>query len=183
MRIVAGRFRGRTLQGPDGPGVRPTSDSLRETLFNVLGSGAEGARVLDGFAGTGAVGLEALSRGASHATFVERDRRAIAVLRQNIAACRATSESRILCEAFVGLGSRHLDLGVFDLVFLDPPYEMGDADLVLAEAALLLAVDGIAVLEHSRRRTSPAEAGGLTRYRVLTAGDSALSFYALRRAG
>src|SRR5690606_22410863 len=89
MRIIAGRFKGRRLAGPTGAGVRPTSDRLRETLFNVVRDRTAGARVLDAYAGRGALGLEALSRGAVRATFVERDRQALAVLVRNIATCGA----------------------------------------------------------------------------------------------
>src|SRR5919205_4096933 len=87
MRVIAGRYKGRRLKTPTWEGLRPTSDKLRETLFNVLAPRIEGARVLDGYAGTGAVGLEALSRGAAHVTFVERDRRALALIRQNLGIC------------------------------------------------------------------------------------------------
>src|SRR5207253_685140 len=96
MRIVAGRLKGRRLTAPPGDAVRPTSDSLRETLFNVLADRVDGARVLDAFAGTGALGLEALSRGAAHATFIERDRRVIRVLRENVARCGAEDACTII---------------------------------------------------------------------------------------
>src|ERR1700752_4278019 len=87
MRVIAGALKGRRLWSPDGPGLRPTSDKLRETLFNVLGTHVLSARLLDGFAGTGAVGIEALSRGAAHVTFVERDRRALALIDANLQHC------------------------------------------------------------------------------------------------
>src|SRR5829696_2133749 len=87
VRVIAGRFKGRRLKAPTWDGLRPTSDKLRETLFNILAPRIEGARVLDGFAGTGAVGIEALSRGAAHVTFVEQDRRAAGLIQANLAAC------------------------------------------------------------------------------------------------
>ena len=87
MRVIAGQFKGRRLKAPSWEGLRPTSDKLRETLFNIVAPRIEGARVLDGFAGTGALGLEALSRGASHVTFVETDRRAAALIAENLAVC------------------------------------------------------------------------------------------------
>jgi 16S rRNA (guanine(966)-N(2))-methyltransferase RsmD len=87
MRVIAGTLKGRRLKAPDWDGLRPTSDKLRETLFNILGTRVAGARVLDGYAGTGAIGIEALSRGAAHVTFVERDRRATALIAANLAAC------------------------------------------------------------------------------------------------
>jgi 16S rRNA (guanine(966)-N(2))-methyltransferase RsmD len=177
VRIIAGNFKGRRLKAPEGQGVRPTSDALRETLFNVLGASVEGARVLDAFAGTGALGLEALSRGAAHVTFVERDRRVLPVLEHNIAACRAGDACVIIRDDFVGIDGRSRALGDFDLALLDPPYDGSDLDAVLRTAATLAAPHGRVVLEHSRRRSSPDAVAGLTRTRVLTAGDSALSFY------
>jgi len=177
MRIIAGHFRGRRLKAPPGPRVRPTSDSLRETLFNVLGGSVEGARVLDAFAGTGALGLEALSRGAREATFVERDSVALRVLEQNIKTCGAEDACVIIRGDFSIVLTRRQ---AFDLVLLDPPYEIEMeriADIV-AGAATLVTPLGTVVLEHSRRRPSPEQAGPLRRTRVLTARDSALSWYA-----
>jgi 16S rRNA (guanine(966)-N(2))-methyltransferase RsmD len=177
MRIVAGRLKGRRLNGPAGAGVRPTSDGLRETLFNVLGTQVDGTRVLDGFAGTGAVGLEALSRGATRATFVEKDRRALAVIRQNIDACGVAADCDVIPADLLTLGQRGPGLGPFDFVFLDPPYEEPAVDAVVTSAAAWVSPGGILVLEHSKRRASPEQAGALVRYRILQAGDSALSFY------
>jgi len=179
MRIIAGRLRGRRLQGPPREGVRPTSDRLRETLFNVIASRVAGARVLDGFAGTGAVGLEALSRLAEHATFVERDGQALRVLQANIEHCGVGEACAIVRGEFVGLAERRPDLGTFDLVFLDPPYDVDSLDAILSEAAGVMAPQGLVVLEHSKRRTDvPDGAHGLVRTRTLRAGDSALAFYA-----
>ena len=187
MRIVAGSLRGRRLIAPAGSRVRPTSDSLRETLFNVLGASIDGARVLDAFAGTGALGLEAVSRGAEHVTFVERDRSAMRVLERNIAACGAANACAIIrgdfpialigvrAERFGGTSER---AERFDVVLLDPPYDTPDLAAIVAAAAPLVTPPGQVVLEHSRRRASPEAAGPLRRTRVLTAGDSALSFYA-----
>jgi 16S rRNA (guanine(966)-N(2))-methyltransferase RsmD len=177
MRIVAGTLKGRTLKGPTGPGLRPTSDGLRETLFNVLGDQIDSARVLDGFAGTGAVGLEALSRGAARVTFVENDRRALAVIRQNIDACGASAACHVIAADLTSLDERHAAPGPFELVFLDPPYEAPDLELTMTMAARWVSPGGILVLEHSKRRPSPEHAGPLVRRRVLRAGDSALSFY------
>jgi len=175
MRIIAGQLKGRRLQGPKGEGLRPTSDGLRETLFNVLSASVEGARVLDGFAGTGAVGLEALSRGAAHATFIERDPRALASLTANVRVCGSEDACAIIRDDFSRVES--LARGAFDLVFLDPPYDGVDLEAAVERAAPLVGPGGRLVLEHSRRRTSPAQAGSLARVRVLVAGDSALSFY------
>ena len=154
--------------------MRPTSDSLRETLFNVLGPSLDGARVLDAFAGTGALGLEAISRGAAHATFIERDARALAVLEANIANCGVTEACAIIRADFFRL---RRSAGTFDLALLDPPYDIDDFAAALDVTAASLAPNGRLVLEHARRRASPEARGPFSRTRVLVAGDSALSFY------
>jgi 16S rRNA (guanine966-N2)-methyltransferase len=158
-----------------GAGLRPTSDSLRETLFNILGPSVRGAAVLDGFAGTGAVGLEALSRGASQATFVELDRRALTLLRDNIRACEADAQSTVVPSDFARACATLQES--FDLVFLDPPYDVKGLDAIAAAAVPRLAPGGRLVLEHSRRRDTPETVDALQRTRLVVAGDSALSFY------
>lgn len=174
MRIIAGTLKGRRLAGPAGPSVRPTSDSLRETLFNILGPRVQGATVVDGFAGTGAVGLEALSRGAAHVTFVESDRRVLDVLRRNIGHCGAEAQSTVLGRDFIRAIP---EVEKCDLAILDPPYDVKDLDGIVRAAGEMIAPGGRIVLEHSRRRTPPDSAGSLPRTRTVTAGDSALSFY------
>ena len=174
MRIITGTLKGRRLVAPAGQSVRPTSDSLRETLFNVLGDSIVGARVLDAFAGTGAIGIEALSRGAVHASFVESDSRVIRVLNDNIRACGVADACAIIRHDF--LSARPSGAPV-DLVVADPPYDIRALEDVVARGADWLAGQGRLVLEHSRRRDSPEAAGTLRRTRILTAGDSALSFY------
>jgi len=178
MRIITGRFKGRRLAAPSGSAVRPTSDGLRETLFNVLGDRVSGARVLDAYAGTGAIGLEALSRGASQATFVERDRRVISVLQANITTCGASEACAIIRDDFLVFAGRVTGRDHFDLVLLDPPYEATDLHAVLAAAAPLVAPAGQLVIEHSRRRVVPESIDALARTRLLVAGDSALAWYA-----
>ncbi|HUF47831.1 MAG TPA: 16S rRNA (guanine(966)-N(2))-methyltransferase RsmD [Vicinamibacterales bacterium] len=180
MRIIAGRFRGRKLAGPEGPGVRPTSDRLRETLFNVLARRIGGARVLDAFAGTGALGLEAASRGALSVTLVESDRHALAVIEKNVAHCGADA----FCDVVRGRFPRVPAGGAtFDLILLDPPYDTPDLEEILAAASGRLAPGGLVVLEHSGRRAAPEAAGSVVRTRLLTAGDSALSFYTAAAGG
>jgi 16S rRNA (guanine(966)-N(2))-methyltransferase RsmD len=175
VRIIAGQLKGRRFEGPDWDGLRPTSDSLRETLFNILGPTIDGDRVLDGFAGTGAMGLEALSRGARRVTFVDRDPRAIALIERNLAACGVTQACAIIRGDF--LDPRRLADRAFDLVLLDPPYEKIDLVVVLAAAGDAVADGGRVVIEHSRRTPTPGSVGRLTRIRVTAAGDSALSFF------
>jgi 16S rRNA G966 N2-methylase RsmD len=195
MRVIAGQFKGRRLAGPEGSGLRPTSDSLRETLFNILGDSVAGTHVLDGFAGTGALGLEALSRGAARVRFVERDRGAVRLLQENIRRCGAEDACVIVARDFYealpwartpvprNFGTPEPRNGetpeptMFDLVFLDPPYDEKDLEAVIRTVVAVVAPAGRIVLEHSRRRESPESIPPLRRTRVVTAGDSALSFY------
>jgi 16S rRNA (guanine966-N2)-methyltransferase len=179
MRIIAGHLKGRRLRGPVGTGVRPTSDGLRETLFNVLGPTIDGQRVLDAYAGTGALGLESLSRGAIGVTFVERDLREVRVLEANVAACGVQEACVIIRDDFLRIDGRHDFPHAFDLALLDPPYDLKDLDAVVGAAAAWLGPEGRLVLEHARRRDSPDAVPGLQRTRVLIAGDSALSFYSV----
>jgi 16S rRNA (guanine(966)-N(2))-methyltransferase RsmD len=139
----------------------------------VIGERVEGARVLDAFAGTGAVGLEAVSRGAARATFVERDRGAVALIEANVRRLGAGDACMIVRGEFARAAA-----GPFDIVWLDPPYEGVDVEAVLTRAATLVVPTGIVVLEHSRRRTVPDAVATLRRTRLLIAGDSALSFFA-----
>jgi 16S rRNA (guanine966-N2)-methyltransferase len=175
MRVIAGTLKGRRLKPPTWDGLRPTSDKLRETLFNVLAPLVEGARVLDGYAGTGAVGIEALSRGAAHVTFVERDRRAQALIAANLEACGVRDGYAIIRADIVRAGV-DLPAATFDLVLLDPPYGH-DATASIASVARLLAANGTLVLEHARRTPAPAAVGELTWTRDVVSGDSALTLY------
>jgi 16S rRNA (guanine966-N2)-methyltransferase len=179
MRIVAGALKGRRLQGPASDEVRPTSDRLRETLFNVLASHVEGSRVLDAFAGTGAVGLEAISRGAAHVTFYENQPQAWKVTEANIAHCGVENQCEVLRADFLKSRGK----SDCDLVFLDPPYDDGDLTAVLRVAVTHAVPGGLIVLEHRRSRESPSSEGALVRTRVLVSGDSALSFYRSQGAG
>jgi 16S rRNA (guanine(966)-N(2))-methyltransferase RsmD len=178
MRIVAGTLKGRRLEGPTWDGLRPTSDSLRETLFNVLGPTLVGARVMDVFAGTGAVGIEAISRGAAHVTFIEHDPRAIQLLKGNITRAGVESACAMIRDDFMKpRGQRSDPVARYDLVFLDPPYDLPAIESALALAAARTVAAGRIVIEHSRRRSLPDAVPGAIRYRILEAGDSALSFY------
>ena len=180
-RIISGRAGGITLEVP-GSGTRPTSDRVRESLFGALESAdaIDGARVLDLYAGSGALGLEALSRGAAVAELVERAPAAAAIVRRNAAkvaraagaASASVSVHRSAVETFLR-GAR----GPWDLVFLDPPYEVGDAGLdeVLAALAPLLSPDAVVVVERGRRSAGPDwEAAGLRADRDRTYGDTTL---------
>jgi 16S rRNA (guanine966-N2)-methyltransferase len=175
IRIIAGSLKGRRLASPDWPGLRPTSDRLRETLFNVLADTVVGARVLDAFAGTGAVGIEAISRGAVHVTFVERDPRAVDLIAGNLARCGVTGGYTILRAVLATADPAGLR-AAFEVAFLDPPYAMAPGEAIEAVAAMV-APGGRLVIEHARRSVLPASIAGVVRTRTLTAGDSALSFY------
>ena len=177
MRIIAGEWKGRRLGTPSWEGLRPTSDRLRETFFNVLGSRVIGARVLDACAGTGAVGLEALSRGAAHVTFVERDRRAVALIERNLAACRAVDESPRRYTVVAGdiLRWRAPEGATFTVLWMGPPYADASAGDALASLGPVLADGGMAVLEHATRR-APDVPEGWTVTRTLVSGDSTLTF-------
>jgi 16S rRNA (guanine966-N2)-methyltransferase len=122
VRIIAGEWGGRRLKAPPGRDTRPTTDRIRESWFSALGSAVEGARVLDLFAGSGALGLEALSRGAHHATFVERARKPLSALEGNVASLGAGSRCRVFRGEALGF-VRRLEPGAFDLALADPPYE------------------------------------------------------------
>jgi 16S rRNA (guanine966-N2)-methyltransferase len=180
VRIIAGSLKGRRLKTPDWDGLRPTSDKLRETLFNVLAPRIAGARVLDAFAGTGALGIEALSRGAASVTFVEQDRRAQALIAANLAQCGIDTGYNLVRGA-VDHAVAALQVPAFepfDIVLLDPPYAMpGHAALMKIDE--LVAPSGLVVLEHRRRAEVPTAVGRLVRVRQVISGDSVLSLYEL----
>ena len=176
MRIIAGTLKGRRLRTPAWDGLRPSSDRLRETLFNILADRIAGASVLDGYAGTGAVGIEALSRGASAVVFVERDARAAALIAENLRHCGVADGYGII-RADIGRVNRPDGSPPFDVIVLDPPYAGTDLLASVTCAAPWLAAGGVLVLEHARRRASPPSAGHLILTRVVPSGDSALSFY------
>jgi 16S rRNA (guanine966-N2)-methyltransferase len=174
VRIIAGLYKGRRLDAPTWTGLRPTSDKLRETLFNVLQLRTADARVFDGFAGTGAVGIEALSRGAARVTFADADPRACRLIAANLQRCGVAGGYTIERADVTTWLARAT--ASFDLVFLDPPYEEERLEAAVVAGVARLAADGVLVLEHAARRAAPQPAGvALTR--VLKSGDSALSFY------
>ena len=165
MRIIAGSLKGRRLRSPGWPGLRPTSDRLRETLFNVLGERVCGADVLDACAGTGALGLEALSRGARTVTFLDAARFGVA------------DSCRIVCARLPGAAADRRLAAAFDVILLDPPYDNPDTDAILSAVGARLADGGVLVLERARRAAPPSAAGLIPARRVV-AGDSALEFFA-----
>jgi 16S rRNA (guanine(966)-N(2))-methyltransferase RsmD len=177
VRIISGSLKGRRLETPDWPGLRPTSDKLRETLFNILAPRIGEARVLDGYAGTGAVGIEALSRGAAHVTFVERDARAVRLIERNLAHAGIGADRRDIIRADLAVAVRRLPGQPFDLIFLDPPYGAPDLDGALRAVEPIVAAGSRLVVEHAARDAAPPRSGRLTRIREVRAGDSSLAFY------
>ncbi|HEY6944198.1 MAG TPA: 16S rRNA (guanine(966)-N(2))-methyltransferase RsmD [Candidatus Acidoferrum sp.] len=187
MRVIAGTFRSRLLKSLKGLALRPTSDRLRETLFNVLGPSVTGSRFMDLFAGTGAIGIEALSRGASEVVFVENHSSAAALIRRNLEFLGIKSGATVLAmdtirglEKLASCHNQKAGAALFDFIFLDPPYSASkDYPRVLEflGSVNLLASAGIVIAEHRRSFDLPEAAGALRRYRVLKQGDAALSFY------
>jgi 16S rRNA (guanine966-N2)-methyltransferase len=183
LRIIAGKYRGRKLKSPPSQQTRPTSDRLRETLFNILAPRIKDARFLDLCAGSGAVGIEALSRGAAHATFVDQSRRMRALIETNLEELGVDDEeSEVVCaEASVFLRQcANREPTPFDIVFFDPPY-VADYEAVLDYVGeyvpQLLTKDGVMIVEHHKKKELKEEFGSLRRYRSLKHGDSCLTFY------
>jgi len=181
MRIIAGEYRGRILKSPADLKTRPTSDRLRETLFNVLSPKITGeTRFLDLCAGTGAIGIEAISRGAGFTTFVDKSNRACALIEENLDLLKIPEEQteifRSLAEKFV----TRPHPAAWDIVFYDPPYQENYRVFLYefaGNAAKLLASGGILIIEHHAKNVLPGAVGDLRRWRVLKQGETQLSFY------
>jgi 16S rRNA (guanine966-N2)-methyltransferase len=188
MRVIAGTYRSRILKSLKGQALRPTSDRLRETLFNVLGRDVAGSRFLDLFAGTGAIGIEALSRSAAEVVFVENHAPAVALIRRNLESLGIRKGATVLAvDTLRGMemlaSGKKAGTSQFDYIFLDPPYAAANDYARVLESLRsgdLLAPGGVVIAEHRRSFDLPEEAGALQCYRVLQQGDAALSFY--RRA-
>lgn len=183
MRIIAGTYRRLRLRTLKGGNLRPTSDQLRETLFDVLGPEVAGSRFLDAYAGTGGVGLEALSRGATEVVFIEHHRPAVELIRENLSALEITSGFRVMtCKVLTGL-EKLAEEGVhFDFVFLDPPYaEIREYHHVLRQLSRteVLLPTSLIIAEHSRHCALEDHYGSLARTRLLRHGDAQLAFYRL----
>lgn len=189
MRVIAGKFRSRQLKCLKGMALRPTSDRLRETLFDILGERVVGSRFFDIFAGTGAVGIEALSRGAEEVVFIEKHAPEATLIKKNLESLDVQRGPRVLpVDAMKGLeilakentGSREART----IVFLDPPYANAeDCDRVLSflGSSTLLEEGSLVIAEHRRKFDLPEAVGNLERVRVLRQGDAALSFYRLAK--
>lgn len=180
MRVIAGKYRGRRLKGPDATELRPTGDRLKETLFNILGPKIDGAVVLDVFGGTGAIGIEALSRGARDCVFIENSEAAARLILHNLRLCGIQSGYRLIQQDvfralrfFARQGFRA------DLAFFDPPYKWEPyRDLLeITFDRHLLLPQGRAIIEHQRKASLPDSGDSYRRIRVVRQGDHCLSFY------
>ena len=181
--MIAGEFRSRLLQAPRGVTTRPTSDRLRETLFNVLGPRVEGSRFVDLYAGSGAVGIEAISRGADFVWFAESARPAVAAIRANLSELKIAGgfalEDRSVAKLLQALVDKER---AAEILFLDPPYEEAEEyestlKFVARNHATVLAEGAVVVAEHASKKPLEARYSVLERTRVLEQGDAALSFY------
>jgi 16S rRNA (guanine966-N2)-methyltransferase len=183
MRIISGTYRGLRLKSLRGSNLRPTSDQLRETLFDVLGSRLVGSSFLDAYAGTGAVGLEALSRGAREVVFIEHHRRAAELIHCNLATLEIEDRFHVMsCPVLAGLERLAREGSRFDFVFVDPPYrEIREYHHVLRQIGrgLLLLPASVVIAEHSRHCLLENDYGRLHRSRLLRHGDAQLAFYRL----
>jgi 16S rRNA (guanine966-N2)-methyltransferase len=190
MRVIAGKYRSRLLKSLKGDALRPSSDRLRETLFNILGSDVEGARFLDAFAGTGAVGIEALSRGAAEAIFIEKHAPAAKLIRANLDSLGINKGASIVTSdaltALEKLGARHTPaVAPIDFVFVDPPYAAHSdyartLDFLASDnSGTFLSPKTVVIFEHHHKFALPESTGRLTRTRLLKQGDASLSFYRL----
>jgi 16S rRNA (guanine(966)-N(2))-methyltransferase RsmD len=181
MRIIAGSAKGRVLRSLKGRALRPTADRVRESLFATLAGLVEGARFLDLFAGAGSVGLEALSRGAADATFVEAHRPAGRVIEENGRRCGFADRVRVMIAPVArGLAVLRREGASFDIVFADPPYESGDVGAVLARLSQwseMVAGDGMIVIQRSRREDPGERAGPFGRMRSMSYGETVVDIF------
>jgi len=186
MRVIAGKYRSRRLKGPAKLRLRPTSDRLRETLFNILGPAVEDALFLDVYAGTGAIGIEAISRGAREVIFIEAHATSERRIRENLQALGIHSGAEtIAADAVRGLEKLAARRLIADFIFLDPPYD--DADELLRaleflDGSRLIAPRSLVIAEHHRKSNLPERFRRLERIRIVEQGDAALSFYRLAAA-
>lgn len=195
MRVIAGTFRGRRLAVPKGNRlVRPTADRVKESVFSILREQVVDANFLDLCAGTGSMGIEALSRGAKHVTFLDRDPRCVAIIERNLDVCGLTTESNIryylLCRDILkGITSLHKRAAAFDIIYFDPPYGVGlenssqdgielyTASLALLAETTLLEISGTLLVEHAKQVVLPDTVGSLSQVRQARYGDTVVSFY------
>ena len=175
MRIISGQFKGRKLKTLEGMNTRPTADRVKESLFNILGTKVYDAKVLDLFAGSGSLGLESLSRGATSCVFVDSSKEAINIVKENVKVCRQEENSRFINKDYIE--AINLLNDKFDIIFVDPPYSKGIELLVLEKARDILAKDGILIVETDQGDMPPDETNGLLKYDSRKYGRTIISFY------
>ncbi len=183
MRVIAGKARGTRLSSVKGLSTRPTGDRVKEALFNILGQKVAGSSFLDLFAGSGAIGLEALSRGAEQVIWVDADRACCAQIRKNLARTKLAGGTVYASDVFAALGRLEKQGQKFDIIFLDPPYNRGLAEKTITRLAhtALLKAGGIIIAEASKKEEGPPSVSKLCLEQVRTYGETALWFY--RREG
>ena len=187
MRVIAGTHRGRRLRRPQGSAIRPTSDRVREALFSIIGNRLLDSRFLDLYAGTGAVGVEALSRGAAHVTCVESEAEALTLLRRNVVECGIADHVTIYADRvqhFLNRPDRWE--GPYHIIFADPPYAVTHEFTELMSGTVsdqLLAADAWIIIEHANKTSVPSSLGSAIRTRHYRYGDTALSLYSISCAG
>ncbi len=184
MRIIAGKYRSRLIRSPRNAEVRPTKDRIREALFNIIIEYINGAEVLDLFAGSGAFGIEAVSRGAKSAVFVDNDRGCVKAIEDNLNALNVEdSKFGILkMDAFRAIDKFVNNGKKFDIIFLDPPYyeDMAKKCLIKLSERDILKLRCVIVAEHHRKDILPQETGGIASYRSAYYGDICLTFYSAK---
>ena len=185
MRVIAGSHRGRRLSGPEGTALRPTSDKVRQAIFSILGTKVRGGRFLDLYAGTGAVGIEALSRGASAVTFIESDPKAVQLLRKNLRACQLLDRAQVhLGQTAAFLDRKELWGSPYDVLFADPPYAaFGELETMIHSwRPGLLSDYATMIIEQDIRTELPASIDHASLVRRYVYGDTALYLYSLSTA-
>ncbi len=182
MRVIAGTHKGRRLKKPDGDTLRPTSTRVREALFSILSHRIRGADILDLYAGTGALSLESLSRGANHAVCVENHAGSLRILRENVTRCGYNTQCRVISrgvETFLAAASSDDIPSVFDIVFADPPYHTSDPTPFLERLGRsgIVSARGVVIFEHFFKQKAPQTVGSLTQTRQSRYGDTMLTFF------
>lgn len=182
MRVIAGEYRGRKLDRIEGMDIRPTTDMVKESLFNILGEAVIDCNFLDLFGGTGAIGIEALSRGASHVVFIDSGIKSIKVLKGNLERLNIKEGTEVFHTDYESAVNKlHKYNKQFDIIFIDPPYSIGIAQKALAaiDRNPILAESGLIVVEHDSKDDMPHRVGRLVLYRVKKYGNTGLSFYSI----
>jgi 16S rRNA (guanine(966)-N(2))-methyltransferase RsmD len=183
LRVITGIYKGRKLWSTEGMDIRPTSDMVKESLFNILGVEVQESDFLDLFGGTGGVGIEAISRGAKHVVFIDNSIKSINVLRKNLQALNIKDSIEVFNTDYrTAINKLYTNGRLFDIVFVDPPYNTGIAQNVLEQISenIILKDNGIIVVEHDLKDPMPDKVGCLNKYRDKRYGSTMLSFYSTR---